>query len=85
MKRTIIQLSFGLGVLAFAAGCQDHLWDDHYGIDGSTETRTLMQVLESRPEYSAFCEVVRSQGIPCCPRTRPLRCGLRPMRPWRVM
>lgn len=63
MKRTIIQLSFGLGVLAFAAGCQDHLWDDHYGIDGSTETRTLMQVLESRPEYSAFCEVVRSQGL----------------------
>lgn len=53
MKRTIIQLSFGLGVLAFAAGCQDHLWDDHYGIDGSTETRTLMQVLESRPEPGA--------------------------------
>ena len=56
MKRTIIQLSFGLGVLAFAAGCQDHLWDDHYGIDGSTETRTLMQVfgfLRSRPEPGA--------------------------------
>lgn len=85
MKRTIIQLSFGLGMLAFAAGCQD-LYGTTLRVDGSTETRTLMQVLESRPEYSAFCEVVRIQGlVPCCPRIRPLRCGLRPMRPWRVM
>lgn len=63
MGRTIIKISFGLGVLALLFGCQDHLWDEHYDIDSSVETRNLMQVLESKPEYSAFCGVVKSYGL----------------------
>ncbi len=61
--KNIIKLSFAIGVLAVAAGCQDNLWDDHYGLNGSVETRNLMQVLESMPEYSDFCHVMKRAGL----------------------
>ena len=62
MKK-MIRMSWVLGGLVLAVGCQDHLWDDHYGLNPSTETRNLIQVLEGMPEYSAFCDVVKRHGM----------------------
>ena len=63
MKRTIIQLSFGLGVLAFCCRLprpfvgrplRDRRFDgDPYAHAG----------IGKPSGYSAFCEVVRSQGL----------------------
>lgn len=63
MKKIMIKISFAAGALAVMAGCQDNLWDEHYGLNGTVETRNLMQVLESMPEYSEFCSVVKRAGL----------------------
>ncbi len=62
MKRTIIQLSFGLGVLALLPVaktiCGTTITDRRF--DGDPYAHAGI----GKPsEYSAFCEVVRSQGL----------------------
>ena len=63
MKKTMKKIWPVLCAAAFAVGCQDNAWDDHYGLASTTETRNLMQVLEGMPEYSAFCGMLKAQGL----------------------
>lgn len=63
MNKKTIKFLLGLFGLGLCVGCQDKIWDDHYGIVGTTETRNLMQVLENMPECASFCNVLKNHGF----------------------
>lgn len=56
---------FGLACLSIGmfVSCQDAYLDEHYGWDGTAETRNLMEVLESDTSLSDFCRVLKNQGL----------------------
>lgn len=60
--RIIQNLALVIGCAAGLLGCQEHAWDDHYTVGGQ-ETRTLMQIIDERPELSRFAQVVRDNGM----------------------
>lgn len=50
-----------LVMLAFAS-CQDAAWDDHYNVSGSDATRSLLQELQNRSEFSDFVTLLKQTG-----------------------
>lgn len=49
--------------LALLSSCQDNAWDDHYGTTDNTPSLNIMQLLEQNPQYSSFCQVIKSQHL----------------------
>jgi hypothetical protein len=62
------QLAFAAVTCFMIAGivltsCQEDNMDDHFGWNGNGETRNLMEVMESEPDLSQFCQVVKDKGL----------------------
>ena len=45
------------------ASCAEHEWDKYYGAEETTESRTLMEMLDATPSLSRFAAAVRSVGL----------------------
>ncbi|MDP4276201.1 MAG: fasciclin domain-containing protein [Bacteroidota bacterium] len=50
-------------LLGWLCSCQNDYLDDHYGANGRSEGRNLMEVMEADPELTSFCQVVKDQGL----------------------
>jgi len=61
MKKYINQIT-AIFLVVFTIGCQD-TWEDHAGIADSTANTTIMELLESKPEYSNFVTAIKSSGL----------------------
>lgn len=59
MKRIgLFCLSLGL-----LASCQASYLDDHYGWNSQTETRNLMEIMETDSSLSTFCRILKNNGM----------------------
>jgi hypothetical protein len=51
-----------MGTLVALSACTDD-WDDHYELDSQSATQNIMEILESNPDLSSFCQVVKQQHL----------------------
>jgi hypothetical protein len=49
--------------MVLLTACQEAYLDGHYGWNGSTETRNLMEVMDADPSLAAFCQVLKKNGL----------------------
>ena len=59
----ICHLMLVAGLAFCLVGCQDKEWDDYYGKGENVSSQNLMGVLESHPQYSQFCQVLKENHL----------------------
>lgn len=59
----ICHLMLVAGLAFCLVGCQDREWDDHYGMGENISSQNVMEILESHPQYSQFCQVLKENHL----------------------